>query len=107
MELHFQLVKDEPIFRGLARVIRLEGPGLVGLTFEKLGLADRERLRRFIDAHLPILRERWARLQTLLLHRSASIRPQFVSRSNNLNGASCKEFDLLSYVGYSTVCGQH
>lgn len=56
MELHFQLVKDEPIFRGLARVVRLEGPGWVGLTFEKLGLADRERLRRFIDAHLPVLR---------------------------------------------------
>jgi len=56
MELHFQLVKDEPIFRGLARVVRLEGPGMVGLTFEKHGPMERERLRRFIDAHLPALR---------------------------------------------------
>ena len=56
MELHFQLVKDEPIFRGLARVVRLEVPGLVGLTFEKLSPMERERLRRFIDAHLPALR---------------------------------------------------
>ena len=56
MELHFQLAKDEPIFRGLARVVRLEVPGLVGLTFEKLSPMERERLRRFIDAHLPALR---------------------------------------------------
>jgi len=56
MELHFQLAKDEPIFRGFAHVVRLEGPGMVGLTFVKLGAAERERLRRFIDAHLPALR---------------------------------------------------
>jgi DNA-binding response OmpR family regulator len=56
MELHFQLVNDEPIFRGFGRVVRLERPGMVGLTFEKLGTAERERLRRFIDAHLPTLR---------------------------------------------------
>jgi len=56
MELHFQLVKDEPIFRGLARVVRLQDPGMVGLTFEKLGPLERERLRRFIDTHLPALR---------------------------------------------------
>ena len=56
MELHFQLVKDEPIFRGLARVVRLQVPGFVGLAFENLGPAKRESLRRFIDAHLPALR---------------------------------------------------
>jgi len=56
MELYFQLVNNEPTFRGFARVVRLEVPGMVGLTFEKLGPAERERLRRFIDAHLPALR---------------------------------------------------
>ena len=56
MELHFQLVKDEPVFHGHVRVVRLEVPGLVGLTFEKLAPPERERLRRFIDAHLPTLR---------------------------------------------------
>jgi PilZ domain len=56
MELHFQLAKDEPIFRGFARVLRLQVPDFVGLAFENLGPAKRERLRRFIDSHLPALR---------------------------------------------------
>jgi PilZ domain len=56
IELHLQLGEDEPAFRGLARVARLEGPGRAALGFHNLGPIERERLRRFVDAHLPALR---------------------------------------------------
>ncbi len=58
MELHFQLTDGAPDCSARARVIRLEGPGRAALVFHNLPPAVRDRLRKFIDTHLPDLRER-------------------------------------------------
>lgn len=55
LELHFELAPHEPIFHGLARVVRLADPNRAGLAFLNLGGKEHGHLSRFLEAHLPAL----------------------------------------------------
>jgi len=57
IELHFQLADGTPEFRTFARVIRLGGASSAALGFHNLPPPTRERLRNFLDSHLPDLRD--------------------------------------------------
>jgi DNA-binding response OmpR family regulator len=56
LELHFQLAVGETEFHALARVVRLQGQGRAAIAFQNLPSSERERLHRFLEAHLPASR---------------------------------------------------
>jgi len=56
VELQFQLVTGERIFRASARLVRREGTARIAFSFQNLNYDERERLRRFVNGHLPALR---------------------------------------------------
>lgn len=53
VELSFSLAPGEPAFQARARVVRVDSSGRVGVAFQKISNPDRERLRQFLNLHLP------------------------------------------------------
>jgi DNA-binding response OmpR family regulator len=54
-EARFQLETAEPVFRSRVRVVRIDRARRIAVSFEGLSTIDRQRLRRFLDRHLPPL----------------------------------------------------
>ena len=55
-EMRFPLASEDPPIMARARVVRQEGTNRVGVAFQSLDAALRQRLQRFLEAHLPALR---------------------------------------------------
>lgn len=55
-QLYFQLVPGDPALHAHARVVRREAGNLVGILFQNMGSFEHERLRQFLDLHLPPVR---------------------------------------------------
>lgn len=55
-EVRFLLAAEDPPFVARARVVRVEGQSRVGMAFQNLEAGARQRLERFLEAHLPALR---------------------------------------------------
>lgn len=53
LELYFYLASEEPLLHARGRVARMEASDRVGVVFQNLGSFERERLRQFLDLHLP------------------------------------------------------
>ena len=56
MQLSFSLASGEPAMRAQARVARMEVGNRVGVSFQNMGNFERERIRQFLDLHLPPVR---------------------------------------------------
>lgn len=56
LEVYFSLAAEDPPFRARVRVVRIGGPNRVATAFQNLGSPERQRLRGFLDQHLPPLR---------------------------------------------------
>lgn len=55
-EMRLLLASEDPPLMARARVVRQEGASRVGVAFQNLDAALRQRLKRFLDAHLPAAR---------------------------------------------------
>lgn len=51
-DVHFPLPGQPEALRAHVQVTRIESPGIVGLTFENMARADRQRLETFLAKHL-------------------------------------------------------
>jgi response regulator RpfG family c-di-GMP phosphodiesterase len=56
LQLYFYLAPGETALQTRARVVRLEAAHQMGVSFENMGNHERERLRQFLDLHLPAAR---------------------------------------------------
>ncbi len=52
-EVSLQLETADPVFRARVRVVRIDSAKRTALAFQNLGVMERQRLRRFLDRHLP------------------------------------------------------
>ncbi len=52
-EASLQLETADPVFRARVRVVRIDGAKRTAVAFQNLGVMERQRLRRFLDRHLP------------------------------------------------------
>ncbi len=52
-EVNLQLETADPVFRARVRVVRMDGAKRTAVAFQNLGVMERQRLRRFLDRHLP------------------------------------------------------
>jgi CheY-like chemotaxis protein len=55
-EVRFVLAAGDPPVIARARAGRVEGPNRLAITFQNLDVTLRQRLQKFLDAHLPALR---------------------------------------------------
>ncbi len=56
LHLYFNLAPGETALHAPARVVRLEAANQIGVRFENMGSYERERLRLFLELHLPAVR---------------------------------------------------
>jgi PilZ domain len=56
LQLYFHLASGEPAIHLLARVVRREVGNQAGVSFQNMGHFERDRLRQFLDLHLPPVR---------------------------------------------------
>lgn len=56
LHLYFYLAPGETALHTPGRVVRLDAGNHVGVSFENMGNYERERLKQFLDLHLPAVR---------------------------------------------------
>jgi PilZ domain len=53
LQLYFHLAAGEPNVHAHARVVRRDAGNLVGVSFQNMGSFEHQRLRQYLDLHLP------------------------------------------------------